>query len=142
MTASEMTLDRLAEFGAAWRRKDLDALMEFMTDDCEFRASVGPEPGAVFTGRDEVRRGFELMLRFDEAAEGHGGVAFVDGRYGASQWSFRYPGADGGTVEVRGCDIYEFDGDRIRLKDAYRKVLGEIDSPAVRGSGRPAAPVR
>lgn len=122
-----MTLERLAEFGEAWRRKDLDALMEFMTDDCQFRASVGAEPGTTFTGRDDVRRGFELMLRYDEAAEAHGGHAFVHGRLGASQWAFEYSGQDGTTVEVRGCDLYEFEGDRIRVKDAYRKVLGEID---------------
>lgn len=127
MSSAAMTLERLAEFGNAWLGKDLDALMQFMTDDCEFRASVGPEPGAVFTGREDVRRGFELMLRYDEAAQGHGGNTFLDGRFGASQWSFSYPGENGTTVEVRGCDLYEFEGDRIRVKDAYRKVLGEID---------------
>jgi hypothetical protein len=114
-----MTLERLAEFGDAWRRKDIDTLMSFMADDCEFRASVGPEPGATFVGRDEVRRGFELMLAYDEAAEGYGGTAFIQGDLGVSQWSLRY-----GTVEVRGCDIYEFAGDLIRVKDAYRKVMG------------------
>ena len=98
--------------------------MDFMTDDCEFRASVGPEPGMTFAGREDVRRGFELMLRYDEAAEGHDGHAFVCGHSGASQWSFSYAQKNGTTVEVRGCDLYEFDGDRIRVKDAYRKVLG------------------
>ena len=74
-----------------------------------------------------MRRGFELMLRYDEAAEGQDGHTFVDGDHGASQWPFVYPGEGGATVEVRGCDLYEFEGDRIRLKDAYRKVQGEID---------------
>ncbi|MBE1589323.1 hypothetical protein H4W80_007581 [Nonomuraea angiospora] len=27
---------------------------------------------------------------------------------------------------VDGCDLYEFDGDRIRVKNAYRKVDGDI----------------
>lgn len=123
---SEMTLERLAEFGAAWRRRDLDALMSFMTDDCEFRASVGPEPGATFTGAEAVRNGFAQMLAYDAAAEGHGGHAFIHGNLGVSQWSFRYDRGDGSPTEVRGCDIYEFQGDRIRVKDAYRKVTGDI----------------
>jgi ketosteroid isomerase-like protein len=131
--SAAMTVERLAEFGDAWRRKDLDALMAFMTDDCEFRASVGPEPGTTFVGRAQVRRGFALMLRYDQAAEAHGGHAFVDGDLGASRWSFAYPGEDGGTVEVRGCDLYVFEGDRIRVKDAYRKVLGRIDDEDLPG---------
>ena len=114
-----MTLERLARFGDAWRRKDVEALMEFMTDDCEFRASVGPEPGTTFRGRDDVRRGFELMLRDDEQAEARSGHAFIDGDVGVAQWSFG---------DVRGCDVFEFDGDLIKVKDAYRKVQGTIDS--------------
>jgi hypothetical protein len=27
---------------------------------------------------------------------------------------------------VRACDILEFDGDRIKLKDTYRKVAGDL----------------
>jgi hypothetical protein len=41
-----MTQERLAGFGAAWRAGDIEALMSFMTDDCVFRSSVGPGPGA------------------------------------------------------------------------------------------------
>lgn len=126
-----MTLERLADFGDAWRRRDIDALMAFMTDDCEFRASVGPDPGSTFIGREAVRRGFELMLRYDAAAKGHGGHTFIDGNVGASQWSFQYRQDDGSIVDVRGCDIYEFAGDRIRVKDAYRKVAGDIQRPSV-----------
>jgi hypothetical protein len=31
---------------------------------------------------------------------------------------------------VHGCDIFEFDGDRIRVKDAYRRVRGDIGDAA------------
>lgn len=67
------------------------------------------------------------MLRYGDAAEGHSGYAFVNGRFGAAQWSFSYPREDGTTLEVRGCDMDEFEGDRIRVKDANRKVPGGID---------------
>ncbi len=36
---------------------------------------MGAEPGTVFRGRDEVRRGFELMLACDAGSESHGGLA-------------------------------------------------------------------
>ncbi|MGW7693901.1 nuclear transport factor 2 family protein [Streptomyces asiaticus] len=126
-----MTLERLAGFGEAWRRKDLDLLMEFMTDDCVFRASVGPEPGMTFRGRAEVRKGFELMLAYDAGLESRpGGVAFIAGDRGASQWSYTGTDADGQAHEVHGCDMFEFDGDRIRVKDAYRRVYGDIGHAA------------
>ncbi|WP_214318295.1 nuclear transport factor 2 family protein [Nonomuraea sediminis] len=125
-----MDADRLAAFGAAWREKDLDRLMSFMTDDCVFGASVGAEHGTVFRGRDEVRRGFELMLAYDAGARSNPGTTFLAGDRGVSTWSYTYPDA----AEVHGCDIYEFDGDRIRVKDAYRKVSGDITRPFPQGA--------
>lgn len=125
-----MTTDRLAEFGAAWRAGDVDRLMSFMTSDCVFRASVGTGPGSVFQGRDQVRRGFELMLAYDEGAESHGGLAFIAGDRGASQWAYSFSAADGTVTKVEGCDLYEFAGDLIRVKDAYRKVHDDITRPA------------
>jgi ketosteroid isomerase-like protein len=128
-TPTQTRLSLLAEFGQAWLAKDLDKLMSFMSDDCEFRASVGDEPGATFVGTDEVRRGFQLMLEYDASAEGQTGLSYVDGDVGASQWSYTYTDAVGTPVEVRGCDIWEFAGDKIRIKDAYRKVFGDITKP-------------
>ncbi len=127
--ADVMTMDRLADFGAAWRAGDVDRLMSFMVGDCVFRASVGTGPGSIFQGRDEVRRGFELMLAYDEGAEAHGGLAFITGDRGASRWAYSSTTADGTVIEVQGCDLYEFVGDLIRVKDADRKVHGDITQP-------------
>jgi taurine dehydrogenase small subunit len=126
----DMTVERLAEFGAAWKKKDLDLLMEFMTDDCVFVASVGTEPGTTFRGREEVRRGFALMLAYDDGYESQGGEAFIVGDRGASKWSYTRTDEDGRVHEVHGCDIFEFDGGRIRVKDAYRRVRGDIGDAA------------
>lgn len=101
-----------------------------MTDDCVFRASVGVEPGTTFRGRAEVRRGFELMLAYDAGYESRGGEAFITGDRGASQWSFARTGDDGRVQEVHGCDFFHFEGDRIRVKDAYRRVHGNIGDAA------------
>ncbi|GLZ09457.1 hypothetical protein Acsp03_69230 [Actinomadura sp. NBRC 104412] len=119
MTKSEL----LGAFGEAWRGRDIDLLMSFMTDDCEFRASVGNGPGTVFQGRDDVRRGFQIVLGYDrEVTQVDLGLVFVSGNHGAVQWT--YAKADG--TKVYGCDLYEFSGERIRVKDAYRKVHAEL----------------
>jgi hypothetical protein len=45
----------------------------------------------------------------------------VVGDRGVSQWTFTGTPAIGPPVRYRGVDIFEFVGDRIRLKDAFRK---------------------
>jgi ketosteroid isomerase-like protein len=63
--ANRQTWQRFSE---AWARRDIDGLMALVTDDIVDGASVGPEPGTTSRGRDEVRRGFEHMLRHDQDA--------------------------------------------------------------------------
>jgi ketosteroid isomerase-like protein len=114
-------------FTAAWNAKDVDGLMEIMADDCEFRASVGPEPGTSYVGRDEVRRGYEQFLApsDDPAPESSESAPLLVGDdFAVTRWTLRWPQPDGPPTEVRGCDVFEFAGDRIRLKDTYRKVAG------------------
>jgi rhodanese-related sulfurtransferase/ketosteroid isomerase-like protein len=126
MTSPTMTTERLRQFGAAWARADLDALMAFVTDDCIYLASVGPEPGATYRGREEVRRGFAAMLAYDRGRERHGGTVVVAGDAGFAEWSFTETTTDGGRRLIRGCDLFEFRDGRISKKDAYRKLLGTV----------------
>ncbi len=115
-------------FSTAWGAKDLDALMELMAPDCEFRSSVGPGPGARFAGRDEVRRGFSLFLGPPDApaAETQSTGDLVGEDFAVTRWTARSPQPGGSVLEVRACDVFEFEGDRIKVKDTYRKVLGEL----------------
>ena len=54
--AREVTVQMLEEFGDAWNRHDVDAIMRFMADDCAFETTAGPEPcGKRYEGRDRVR---------------------------------------------------------------------------------------
>lgn len=125
------TADRahlLDAFTAAWSAKDLDALMALMAEECAFRASIGPEPGTTFAGRDEVRRGFELFLGGGDTApepETENEEALIGGDFAVTRWTSRYPQPDGPPVVVRACDILEFHDDHIKLKDTYRKVTGD-----------------
>lgn len=120
---SMMTVERLQAFGQAWGRGDVETLMSYMADDCVYSASVGPEPGRTYSGRDNVRRGFEALLAHDAGAESRTGPCYVYGDRGVALWCFVYR-RDGVPVEVHGCDLFEFAGDRIRVKNAFRKTFG------------------
>ena len=113
----------LDAFAAAWNRHDVDALMSFMSDDCEFIASAGPDAcGTRWVGRDAVRAGFVQAWTDFPDARWNRARHFVAGNRGVSEWTFTGTRAsDGLRVEVDGVDVFTFAGDRIRLKDSYRK---------------------
>jgi Ketosteroid isomerase homolog len=47
----EISTAVLQAFAEAWNRHDVDALMSFMTEDCVFEASAGPDVcGTRFAG--------------------------------------------------------------------------------------------
>ena len=118
----ELTTEILQAFADAWNRHDVDALMTFMTEDCVFEASAGPEIcGARYAGRDAVRTAYaEVLATYPDA---HWGNArhFVQGERGVSEWTFTGTRVDGTRVEVHGCDLFTFRGRKIAIKDSYRK---------------------
>jgi steroid delta-isomerase-like uncharacterized protein len=122
MSTSEVTTEFLQRFADAWNRHDLDSLMSFMTEDCVFEASGGPDIcGARFSGRESVRSGFaEVWQTFPDA---HWGSArhVVFGDRGLSEWTFTGTRADGARVEVNGCDLFLFRDGKIAVKNSYRK---------------------
>lgn len=119
---AEVTVEFLQAFADAWNDHDVDALMSFMTEDCVFEASAGPELyGARYIGPSAVRTSFsEVWATYPDA---HWGNArhFVQGTRGVSEWTFTGTRADGTRVEVQGCDLFTFRGGRIALKNSYRK---------------------
>jgi steroid delta-isomerase-like uncharacterized protein len=121
-TIAEVTVETLQAFADAWNRHDADALMSFMTDDCVFEASAGPEAcGTRYVGPEAVRAGFvEVWTTFPDAHWG-GDRHFVHGNRGVSEWTFTGTRADGSRVEVHGCDLFTFRGGKIALKNSYRK---------------------
>lgn len=127
---AEVTTETLQAFADAFNRHDVDALMSFMTDDCVFEASAGPEAcGTRYSGRGAVRASFaEVWSTFPDA---HWGNArhFVRGDRGVSEWTFTGTGADGTRVEVNGCDLFVFRDGKIAVKNSYRKNRPLLGTP-------------
>jgi ketosteroid isomerase-like protein len=110
------------EFFAAWDAHDVDRIVSFFTPDGSYLASVGPDDeGTAFHGVDEVRRGVAAFLDTYRDAYYTDTTVMVVGDRGLAQWTFHGTTADGRTIQYRGVDVLDFIGDRIRVKDAYRK---------------------
>jgi steroid delta-isomerase-like uncharacterized protein len=121
-TVSEVTPEVLQAFADAWNRHDVDALMSFMTEDCVFESAAGADVcGTRYVGHDAVRAGYaEVWSTFPDAHWG-GARHYVQGNRGVSEWTFTGTRADGGGVEVHGCDLFTFRDGKIALKNSYRK---------------------
>jgi steroid delta-isomerase-like uncharacterized protein len=118
----DVTTDVLQDFADAFNRHDLDAVLSFMTDDCVFESSAGPDIcGTRYVGREAVRAGFaEVVKTFPDAQWGNA-QHFIHGDRGVSEWTFTGTRGDGSRVEVHGCDVFTFRDGKIALKNSYRK---------------------
>src|SRR5678816_623868 len=68
----KVTVETLKQILEAFNRHDLDAIMEFFSDDCSFDFPKGPEPwGQRFSGKAQVREG--LASRFKGIPDVHYG---------------------------------------------------------------------
>lgn len=113
----------LERFAAAWNARDLEALMDCMAEDCAFHTSAGPgAEGARHVGREAVRAAYAAVFEAFPETAWTGARHSVAGELGVSRWRFTGRDRDGRAVEVDGCDLLTFAGDRIVLKDSYRKA--------------------
>lgn len=113
----------LVRFAAAWNARDVAGLMACMAANCAFHASAGTEAeGQRHVGRDAVQAAYQAV--FDALPQAHWGEGQhrVFGDTGLSFWRLTARRTDGQSIDVRGCDIFTFDGALIAIKDSYRKA--------------------
>lgn len=123
-TAAEnkSTIAILDSFANAFNAHDVDRILQYMTDDCVFEASAGPNAdGERFAGKEAVKKAFQDV--FKTYADAHWGNPrhFISGDRAVSEWTFTGTKKDGTKVEVMGCDLFTFRGGKIAIKNSYRK---------------------
>ena len=123
MTVTTETMKQVLD---AFNRHDLDAIMEYFSEDCSFDFPRGPEPwGQRFIGKAQVREA--LAGRFRGIPDVHYGEdrhwVSSDGGQGVSEWTLSGTTVSGVKVKVRGCDLWEFKNGKITRKDSYWKIV-------------------
>ena len=123
-TNNVVTTKTLENVLAAFNRHDLDAIMEYFTEDCTFDFPRGPEPwGQRFTGKDQVREGLANRFKGIPDVQYSNDRHFVAGNRGASEWLLTGTTTSGVKIEVQGCDLWEFRDGKILRKDSYWKIV-------------------
>lgn len=124
-----VTTETLKKMLAAFNRHDLDAIMEFFSEDCSFDFPRGPEPwGQRFTGKAQVREAlagrFKGIPDVHYADDSHWIAA--DGSKGVSEWTLTGTSTAGIKIKVRGCDLWEFGDGKISRKNSYWKIVEQV----------------
>ena len=118
------SVDVLKSLLEAFNRHDLDEVMGFFAKEPVLEMPRGPHPwGSRAEGRHEVRR--LLATRFEGIPDVHYGDDrhFVCGDRGVSEWLLTGTTREGRQIRVRGCDLLEFEGDKVARKDSYWKIV-------------------
>ena len=120
MSSAEAVEPPLPALLDAFNADEVDAIMSFFTEDCVFHTPRGPAPGEHrLVGKQQVRKGFQA--RFDGIPD----IDYGDDRHwtcgdrGVSEWTIRGTTATGESIEVRGCDLFEFTDGKINRKDSF-----------------------
>lgn len=121
---AEERIPVMREFLDAFNRHDVDAIMSFFVDNCEFDTPKGPTPyGRRLRGKDQVREGIAARFEGIPDASYEEDDHWTCGDRGVSEWTLRGTSTDGDHIEVRGCDLFVFEGTKLRRKDSFWKIV-------------------
>jgi ketosteroid isomerase-like protein len=125
------TIAILDGFANAFNAHDADKIVSYMTDDCIFEASAGPDAdGEKFVGKEAVKKAFEDIFKNYPDARWINPRHFIAGDRAVSEWTFTGTKPDGSKIEVTGCDLFTFRNGKIYIKNSYRKNRPPVPIPS------------
>jgi hypothetical protein len=123
MSDDDTRLAVLREITAGFDTHDLDRIMSNFTDDCVFEGPRGAEAfGRRVVGSDAVRAAFADRFAGIPDVRYTDDSHFVAGDRGVSEWLLTGTTTDGQRIEVRGCDIWTFHGNKVAVKNSFWKI--------------------
>lgn len=123
-----MSVELLNRLGDAWSRQDIDGVMETFADDATFHAAFGSGPlGTSCHGKAAIRAAIQASFEAypGSTLEGIGVPCLGTDGQASSQWVFHYTGPDGKKASLHGCDLFQLEKGKIKVKNAYIKMFVE-----------------
>jgi ketosteroid isomerase-like protein len=123
--ATKMTRERAEEFGTAWNSGDADLVASFFAENGVYHASVGPDAlGKSYSGKEQIRHGVQAFFDRFPGGRFENLKVVVAGDIGTFEWDFVTMDANGQKLRAAGCDLLQFIGDKVAVKNAFRKQRG------------------
>ncbi|MFO7587487.1 MAG: nuclear transport factor 2 family protein [Gemmatimonadota bacterium] len=114
------TLEVVRRFNEAFGRRDIDAIMALMTDDCAFDSTRPPPDGERFEGKQAVRAYQEEFFRRSPRARFDTEEIFAVGDRCVVRWVYHWV-REGTPGHVRGVDIFRIRDGNVAEKLSYVK---------------------
>ena len=122
-----VTVALLDDIQDAFNRHDVDGILAYFADECEWLMARGPTPweGRRLRGKGPI--GEVLRARYavipDMRWEDMSHFIAADGAKACSEWTVRGTPAEGPPIDWLGCDIWTFRDGLVVKKDTYWKTI-------------------
>lgn len=111
----------LVRFSAAFAARDVDRIMDLMTEDCVFESTSPAPDGERHEGADAVRRVWEQLFSQTRDPVFTEEESFVCKDRALVRWRFTWTEPDGSPGHVRGVDVLRFRDGKVSEKLSYVK---------------------
>lgn len=127
--ATKVTVELLDTIQDAFNRHDVDAILSYFADECEWLMARGPDipVGRLLKGKSDI--GEVLRARYaiipDMCWVDMQHFVSADGTRAASEWTVKGTPKDGSPFEMLGCDLWAFRDGYVTRKDTYWKGIDD-----------------
>ena len=123
----KVTIEILDAIQDAFNRQDVDGILSWFVEDCEWLMARGPDSPDARRLRGKQAIGDLLRARFEVIPD----MRWVDvqhfisadGTRAASEWTVQGTPHDGDSINWLGCDLWEFRDGKVVRKDTYWKYI-------------------
>ncbi len=121
-----LTMPLLDEVQQGFNDRDVDAILSYFAEDCEWLMARGPSAPEGRRCRGKAEIGQVLRARYAEIPDMRWEEMrhwIVDDVKALSEWVVRGTPTDGPAFEYLGCDLWEFRDGLVVKKDTYWKFI-------------------
>lgn len=124
---TKVTVELLDAIQDAFNRHDVEGILSFFADDCEWLMARGPDPWEARRLRGKPAIGEVLSARYavipDMRWVDMQHFISADGCRACSEWTVKGTPKHGAPMDWLGCDLWTFDDGRVTKKDTYWKTI-------------------
>lgn len=124
----QVTIELLDAIQDAFNRHDVDGILSYFADDCEWVMARGPDPWEGKRLRGKAAIAEVLSARYavipDMRWVDMSHFISADGSKACSEWTVKGTPNDGDPIDWLGCDVWTFVNGLVTKKDTYWKTIG------------------
>ena len=122
MAEQVITKAYLDEIFEAFNARDVDRIAGYFADQGVFQTALGPSPyGTRVVGRGNIKEFLANRWKQIPDMRWKDQTVSINGNTATASWKVLWTDANGHKQEWAGCDLYVFEGNKIKLKDTYWK---------------------